>query len=83
MKVLAATLLAIVFVTSGSAMAGKKSTKAPAKKECSAADEKAGKCVVGKANASTTVAAPTSVRSGSMENPSSRSPASVDANNTH
>lgn len=84
MKVLAATLLAMVFVTSGSAMAGKKTAKAS--KECTAAQKKAGKCgalEVTPANVSTTVAAPTSVRSGSMENPSSRAPASVMDNNTH
>lgn len=87
MKVLAATLLAMVFVTSGSAMAGgKKPAKATAKQVCSAAQKKAGKCgavEATKANISTTVAAPTSVRSGSMESPNSRAPASVMDNNTH
>jgi hypothetical protein len=36
-----------------------------------------------KANVSTTVAAPNSVRSGSMEAPNSRAPASIMESNTH
>lgn len=86
MKVLAATLLAMVFVISGSALAGKKPGP-PSKKACTEANEKAGKCggknKSGSVNVSKTVAAPNSVRIDSMENPSSRAPASVNDNNTH
>jgi len=86
-KVLAATLLAMVFVVSGSAMAGKSPSKSSTseKKACSESQKKAGKCNAesDKVNVPRTVAAPSSVRSGSMENPSSRAPASVMDNNTH
>ncbi len=91
MKLLAAALLTFVCAISGSAMAGysKKAKAAAATKECADGYKKGkdGKCGVNgakvKANVSTTVAAPNSVRSGSMENPNSRAPASVIENNTH
>lgn len=93
MKLLAAALLTFVCAISGSALAGysKKAKAAVATKECADGYQKGkdGKCSVKgakkevKANVSTTVAAPNSVRSGSMENPNSRAPASVIENNTH
>ena len=90
MKLLAAALLTFVCAISGSALAGySKKAKSEATKECADGYKKGkdGKCGVKgakvKANVSTTVAAPNSVRSGSMENPNSRAPASVIENNTH
>lgn len=84
MKLLAATLLALVCATSGAALAANKKAKAKdsTKKECSAADKKAGKCH-SKAAVSAATASAASVRPGSMVPPSSRMPASTRETNIH
>lgn len=84
MKVLVASLLTIVCAGSVAMAKGSDSKKAKTA-ACSPAEKKQGKCgaTTAKAGASSTTAAAASVRAGSMENPSSRAPASVDANNTH